>query len=320
MAGAAHAQAKQPDPINFVLTRNVQGLSVQVGLEKGIFDKYNLDLQVSVVSAGQDSVKAVQAGSSQFGLVSFEIGMSGIAAGVPLTYIDMLSGDSRVVNTDDFYAIVARKEANAKSMADLKGKTVGLTLGTTMETLLKGYLADAKMVDGDINKVNVTVTNSVTALSSVDAVIASEPYVQLILRGFPGSNVVKRGGGFIPQRTATVVRSDWLEKNRDVAMRAVLATVESQQYTRQHLAEAAAIGARWLGPPLDPEITQKALAFVQFDPRMSPQVKKSWDDVSKSLVASGRMKTEVPWEKGWDTSMIDKVLKDRPELLSDLPK
>lgn len=291
-----------------------------VGVEKGLFLKHGVDLKLKVLSTGQEMTKAVQAGEAQFLGAAFSNFPVGIERGFKGKGFIGLMGDRTAKYSDQPVSIVTRKATGIAKVQDLVGRKVGTPVGGTAHEYLGVVLKRAGIPADKVTVVNVPPGNSVSALAGgqVDAIAVWEPYGTLMLEKVPEAVLVQRGGGFIGYFINMSALVDVLEKQSDMVFRYAVGLAEASQYTRQHPDEAAEIATRWI-PGLDAGVAKKAIRNMSYDPRMTKYTKESWEENVRVLVEQKKMRQPLPWEQGNETRFVERLEREYPQLLSDLP-
>ena len=89
---------------------------------------------------------------------------------------------------------------------------------------------------------------------------------------------------------------------------------------RKNPKQAAQIGTRWI-PGLKPEVAEAAMEFnvQQLDRRLSANSYRALWSAQERLERLGVLKTTFDVNKNIEPKPILKVMKDNPELFSDLP-
>lgn len=156
-----------------------------VSYVKEIASSCGIAVDLRVFAKGPDVMQGIIAGELDVGASGAEAAISARGNGAPIYVVGgFASGGIR---------ILATPEAGIKSVADLKGKRVGVTRGGITEILLVASLAQNNMTPKDITPVNLGYPDLNQALlqKQVDAIIQTEPQsAQAIARGF-GVEVVK---------------------------------------------------------------------------------------------------------------------------------
>lgn len=157
------------------------GLSVSVvirtGSAKGFFEQEGLDLEIRHASHGLLNIAAVQSGSADFGQSAYTNVIAAVSKGLPLAVIAMHNyGYTGKV-------LVSKKNQGVKSMADLKGKTVAVQVGTGIYNVWAQYLNHLGLSREDfkIQNMNTTVIPSAFETGAVDAAVVWEPYASSVV-------------------------------------------------------------------------------------------------------------------------------------------
>ena len=112
----------------------------------------------------------------------------------------------------------------------------------------------------------------------------------------------------------------WVEKNTETTEKFLAATSEADQWMRKNPKQAAQIGTRWI-PGLKPEVAEAAMEFnvQQLDRRLSANSYRALWSAQERLERLGVLKATFDVNKNIEPKPILKVMKDNPELFSDLP-
>ena len=93
---------------------NIGHAPLYVGMEKGIFQKHGLDVQLKKVASGFEALSAVQTGDAQVADAVAAVVAQAAQQGVEVRAVLMANGDpTGTKQTDMYFAIVARKESGA---------------------------------------------------------------------------------------------------------------------------------------------------------------------------------------------------------------
>lgn len=145
-------------------------------------------------------------------------------------------------------ALIVRKDAQIRNLADLKGKRVaGTSRGSGMDVFLRGYVLGEKaglVPDRDVTVVNMPAANMPQAMSSggVSAAFGWEPFVsQAVLRGT--ARVLLDTGRALPDHPWYVVAATvpTLKARPDDIVRLLRAHHRAIAFLHEHPAEADAI-------------------------------------------------------------------------------
>lgn len=138
-----------------------------VAQEKGYFTAQELTVELQTPADPNDPPKLAAAGKVDLAVSYQPQLMIHVNAGLPLKRIGTL------VSTP-LNALVVLKDGPIKSLADLKGRKIGYSVGGFEEALLKSMLAKAGLKMEDVTLVNVNFSLSPALLANqVDAVIGA---------------------------------------------------------------------------------------------------------------------------------------------------
>src|SRR5262245_8817577 len=182
---------EKPVPMEAVIGNNFGHLPMFVGVEKGLFRQHGVDLRLRVVNTGTDMVNAMQKREVQIGDMSVTTFLKARHGGEPFKVIGIIMNDATRDNADEPLAIVARKDSGIKTVADLKGRRVGLAKAQTSDEYLKMVLARHNMkYDDDVVIENIMAPPALAPAlkdGKIDAVVSWEPYNTAVLEQVPES-------------------------------------------------------------------------------------------------------------------------------------
>jgi NitT/TauT family transport system substrate-binding protein len=205
-----------------------------VAYMKEIAPQYNLKIEERIFAKGLDIVPAMIAGEVDVSASALEAAISGRAAGVPVYLVaGFAKGGVR---------IVGRPDLNLHTIADLKGKTVGVTRGGPQEILLFAELSKNNMTWSDKPGKDVQIMymgypdlNSALLTKNIDAMSQSEPYATQAIHKKYGTEIIKPYDTPLGEPTRALVMSEKMyNERRDVAQRFMQCFVDA---TRRFLAD-----------------------------------------------------------------------------------
>ncbi|MQP64655.1 transporter substrate-binding domain-containing protein [Niveispirillum sp. SYP-B3756] len=172
-----------------------------------------IKVETKIFAKGPDVMQAILAGELDVGATASEAAISGRANGAPIYIVaGFAKGGAR---------LVAAADSGIKSVADLKGKKVGVTRGSIQEVLLAAELDKAGLSSSDRGDKDVTITylgypdlNQALLLKQLDAIMQTEPQSsQAIGAGF-GTEVIKPYDTPIGSPVRTMVMSEKFMKEK----------------------------------------------------------------------------------------------------------
>ena len=194
---------------------------------KEIAPKYNLKIDEKIFPKGIDIIPAIIAGEIDVAASAVDGAIAARAAGVPVYIVaGFAKGGAR---------IVGRPDMKWKSVADLKGKKVGVARGGAQELVLLAELGKHKLTYADKPGKDVQLVylayadlNQALMAKNIDAMCQSEPQSsQAISKGF-GVEIIKPYDTPIGEPVRTLLMTEELyNKKRDVAERFMKCFVEA---------------------------------------------------------------------------------------------
>ena len=317
--GGQPSQASGAEKVTMGAVDNVLSSLFMVGVSKGFFLKHGMDVELKLFKSGQEVAKALASGDIQFGTSAMNNFQTELQAGIRNVAFMSIMGDNASLTADTPLAIVAAPGSGITKPADLKGKTIGLSLGGTAELYLRQVLKKAGLHAEDVKMVQVPPANSVTAIKTkqVDALSLWEPWQTQVLREVPGSVEVVRGGGYLGYIIFGLTKEETFRQRPDLVKKVVMGFAETAAWVRQNPDEAGAVVASWISG-LDPKIAGEAMRNVPFDIRITNFTKEVWDSSNQMLIEQGKLNAPVPMEGHFDTTVLREVVEEHPEWFSDL--
>ena len=244
---------------------NLGGMVVFVAQDKGFFAKNGLDAKVVTRNSGPALTNLPAA-------LERGLNLRGVVGYVGSSYSKSTS--------DGIIGIAARPGTNIKTIADLKGRKVGVAFGGTGDLYLRTVLKKNGIGINDVQRVNVRPPSFVSIFDSggVEAITAWEPAFTRLLDKVKGSVVVVRGGDYVC--FCAVMHGTPEKVNGDPArtQKFVNAMSEAAAITRdpKNIDEVATIGSRFVRG-MTPDLVKRTLKNVVYDPRLGDNTKKAFN-------------------------------------------
>lgn len=157
-----------------------------VGTRMGYFQEEGLDVELVPFTSGPAEIAAMVSGDLQFGYIGSGATTLAVKGDVEIIYFQNL-GDAEI--------IITNKNTGIKSVADLKGKSLATTLGTSGENIVNLALEREGLTIGtgpnNVNVINMDMGGCVTAMlaGKIDAVCVWGSY-RVTLEDQLGENAV----------------------------------------------------------------------------------------------------------------------------------
>ena len=304
------------------MVTGIDQIGLPIALERGFFEKNGLDVTIArPYATGVDALNALQAGESE--IVQVGVPMIGaVLRGMDLVALGNYSGNATKAGSDATVAIVAREGSGIVKgdLATLRGKKIAASFGTINHLYILATLEKAGLKPEDVTLVNTPPPDMTVALlaKGIDAFSGWDPWPIVAGKDVPGAFELIRGGDVIAYIGFNVALRPWVQANGATIEKFLVS--EADQWMRKNPKQAAQVATRWI-PGLKPEIAEAAMQFniQQADRRLSANNYRALYSAEERLARLGILKSTFDVNAHIEPKYILKVIKDKPELFSDLP-
>ena len=227
-ASCAPGSGGPPDSLTVALPPLEQSALIYVAAEKGYFARHGLNVVVVDYRSGAAALDALQKGDADVAE----------AAEYPFARLALQREPLYLIASNDKYEndyVVARGDRGIQTLADLKGKRVGVARRTIAEFHLGRLLELHGIRMRDITLVDVKPDHfvSVIAGGEVDAILAWQPYVTQIQKEIGGLIVWPAQSGQAAF-SVLVCRSQWVAGHGGTVQRFIESLKEAEDYVTYH--------------------------------------------------------------------------------------
>jgi NitT/TauT family transport system substrate-binding protein len=236
LAAPAVTQGSKKVRVGYLHTLAVDG-QIWIGMQRESFGKQGVELELRQFNTGLELFQAMVGGSLDM-----------LATGAVLSNFPARGqGKVFLINNVEFATaqLWVREDQGIKSFADIKGKRIATTAGTTahvsLDTALRANGVDPKEVEILNQRMPEAVTSFISG--AVPAVALWVPFNIAVREKVPGARKLVDAGAFYPQAAIVggwAARNDFYEQNRDVCARVVKGWVDANDYFIANADEALA--------------------------------------------------------------------------------
>ena len=294
---SAQNETLRPVTLNLTYIPNVQFAPYYVGIEKGFFAEAGLDVTLAYGNEA-DMVALVGAGKEQFMIASGEQVLMSRAQGLPVVSVANWYSDYPV-------GVVALKEANIQSPADLKGRQIGLPgLFGASYIGFEALARSAKLSDSDysLNSIGFTQVESLVT-GQVDAVVVyvANEAVQLRARGYE-VDVLRVADAVDLVGNCLVTNEKTIADEPDFVKAMAQAVVKSIQYAVENPEEAFEIckkhveNLNQLSPEeleIQRQVMLSSIAIWQTKPLEHAEQARKWQNMQNLLLDLGLLNETI---------------------------
>ncbi len=302
---------------------NPGGLAIFVAQEKGFFAKNGIDAKVEIRNTGSELSKGLRAGEFHYAPAAFTNLPAALERGLDVRgVVGYVGAAFEKTTADKVVALIASKDSGVNSVADLKGKKVGVTFGSTGDAWLLQALKEAGLGRNDVERINTRPPSLVSVLDTggVDAIVGWEPFNFRALNKVAGSKVIKRGGDLVCFCAYLHGNPDRIYGDEETTQKLVDAVSEAAAFVRNpaNRDEVVEIGARFANATKEEVLA--GLDFWVFDPRIGENTAKAFRSSVELLIEQKKMKNPYDPARYLDSKFIRSTMQRHPEWFTDLGK
>ena len=232
-----------------------------VAIDQGYFKDAGIDFEQKPLTRGSVAIEALSAGSLEFAESAHAAFIAANSKGIPLVGV--------AVASRGFYGKMVGSNANAslKNLEDLKGKRIGIQVGTGVHTVFLMLLEEAGLKESDFQIKNVRVNDMPAAMASsagqFDAVMGWDPHMTRIVQGGYGKEVISaRRFEEMAHITYPFILStteDVLKKNPEMVQKVVNVYAKAHKFIRENKDKALDVYMNYLkerGTKMDEKVVR----------------------------------------------------------------
>lgn len=293
LTGGAPARAQgKLEPMDIYIGTTPHFGNIIVGAEKGFYQKEGLTAKITNFASGSVAADAFRTGKGSIIVAgdqpSIRLWTQGFVGISPQAHYNTLS------------IIVARN--NIKGAADMKGKKVGVLLGSTSEFFTKLYLSKAGMSTNDVDMVNLRPAEMVTGLArgDIDAFVIWQPFGWRALAAVKDAHILTTAKGYFEEWEAITTTKDYAT-NHQAELFAFLRGLDAAgKWIPQNLDEAAKIVAAEIRFD-DVKATRDMLEVIDWSLAYTPGFRHDMDVVGDFI------KAKIDWNTMFDSRFLAKL-------------
>lgn len=290
-----------------------QFMGYYTALDKGYYKDEGLDVTINPGGSDINVPSVVESGSAQIGTTNLYNVLSYQEQGYPLVAISQIMQDSPFV-------LVCHKDS-VSSVADLKGKTIGIWTGgndAPVRALLNKNGIDPDM-DCTLASQGTTIDGFLDGSFDANSAMTYNELLLAYENGYTDDdlyliNMEDEGCGMLAD--CVFVNSDWLADNHDTAVKFMRATIKGWQYACANLDEATDIVYNHMDKSsadkdFQRQSAEKVAAVVCPDGFDSAQIGSIPEDkVANTIDIAknyGIITQDTDLNKVYDTSIMDEI-------------
>lgn len=279
---------------------------VHIAFVKGYFAEEGLDATPQPHAFGKPALAAVLDGKADLATVGDTPFVAAVMNGNKITTIALIQSSNRNE------AIVARRDRGITTPAELRGKRIGVTLGTTGD-----YFADTFLLVHGLERKQVTVIDMkpdemAAALDTgvVDAVSTWNPTLMQLEKVLGARGLLFYGDLFYTEIFCIAGVQEYVRKNPGVIQKILRALIKAETFVKQHDNEARALVAGFI--KMDKAILDEMWHDMRFRVTLDQALLVNFEDQSRWRMKRNRSRqTELP--NYLDRMYVDGLMAVKPK-------
>ncbi len=235
--------------------------TVWVAEKQGFFHEEGLEVNIREFSSGRNALETM--------LVDDSVDMVTVSQS-PVVYNSSHHEEFVIIasmaQSVDEVKVLARRDSQILTPFDLIGKKVGVTLRSTGQYFLEGFLDHYGLSTKDVDLVDVDAeTMKVELLDGwLDAITTWEPHIYNTVKALGEENVVLMTRPTLFRKDFYfVARSDYAKRNKETLKKFLRAVIRAEEFIRKHPEQSQLMVANRLG--IDREIVVGIWDRFSFD-------------------------------------------------------
>jgi NitT/TauT family transport system substrate-binding protein len=243
-AGASVARAEL-DAVTVTVIPISNTRPLDIGIQKGFFERQNIEIKKVVLQSGNDIVLALANSRTDIGFAGWVPAMIARTNGVPITTVATSEVEGTTL-ADNWQNIIVKGSSSIRAPADLAGKTIAVNaLKGVGEIMIRAALDKLGIDASSVRLLPIPFPAMRTALNNgqVDAIWTPEPFLSQAINIDGARDLMAPGpvlGRYFPIG-GYFARTDWVASNQDLARRFRTAMNQALTYSQGNSAEVRAL-------------------------------------------------------------------------------
>jgi NitT/TauT family transport system substrate-binding protein len=247
---------------------------VYIAYAKGYFDREGLKVALQPFWTGKDALASVLKGAAHFGTV----------AETPIMFAG-LKGENfliiaTVADSNKYAKIVARKDRGIKVPEDLRGRKVGVSMGTNAEYFLDTFLTFYRIPQEQVRIVPMKPLDMAEALvkGDIDAAVTWNPHAAKQQKLLGANAITLENESIYKVYWNIVAAQDFVKAHPETVKKLLRGLIQAQHYIEHNPEDTQKIMAEYVGQDA------ATLGDFNFDVRLSQSLIISLEDQARWAV------------------------------------
>lgn len=262
---------------------------VLIAASNGYFNAEGLDVAIQPHATGRAALDAVSAVQADLATAAETPFMFAVMKGQPVSIVATISAAAKD------HGVIARKDRGIATLADLKGKRVGVTLGTSGHFLLDFLLPGHGTQSREVQIADLKPQEIVDGLLSgrVDAAVTWNPHLDELQKALGENGLVFYGGRGFRVTFNVAARQDFIRQHPEAMKKLMRALLRAETFSAERPEDARTVVARATGT--DRAEVSAAWPDYQFQVKLDQELLTLLEDQSRWAIKNRYVATtDIP--------------------------
>jgi NitT/TauT family transport system substrate-binding protein len=285
-------QAGPPEKVTIAYSTASNAMLMYIAFAKDYFAQEGLEATPQPHAFGKPALQAVIEGKADIATVGDTPIVFAVISGKKITTLAMIQTSNRNE------AIVARRDQGIAQPSDLKGKKIGLTLGTTGDFFADSFLLAHGIDRKHVKIIDLKPDEMATALRTgkVDAVSTWNPTLIHLKKKLGSKGIIFFGESLYTEIFCVVAGQEYVKKNPEAIKKFLRALLKAETFVQQHPEEARRLVAEFIK-------TDKVI------------LDETWDDFTFLVALDQALLVDLEEQTRWAIKNRLTVRRDMPNYL-----
>lgn len=237
--------------VTIAVPMQISSAVMLVANDQRLFQQAGVEVISQPFSLGKDALKSVTDGHADLALVADTPLMFALQNGADISVLAGVSQGRRLL------AVVARKDRGIRRLEDLRGKSVGLSLGTNLPYFLDAMLQVRGIPIETVRLVDLTTAEVVDALvaGKIDAATLYQPFLATVVEQMGDQLEVFYGEDIYSFRNFLVAKTSYIDSHPREVQRILKGLISASRAIETDLVSARKVVASALDIKADTLVT-----------------------------------------------------------------